>query len=193
MTELDTLCAELTCGDDARAEQAALRLPEFGLAALPVLRELFKAQDDDVRWWGVRALAGFGNQADITPDLLTALEDKSEDVRQAAAMAFCHHPSPQAVPALILALADADPMTAKLASNALILVGKAATPDLLAVLANGLPSARLEAVRALAEIKDPSAIPGLMKALETDSALMQYWAGIGLDKLGVGMLYLKPE
>jgi HEAT repeat protein len=193
MTELDALCAELTCGDDARAEQAAQRLPAFGFAALSSLRELLKAQDEDARWWGVRALAGFGDQAEITPDLLTALEDKSDDVRQAAAMAFCHHPDPQAVPALVRALADADPMTAKLASNALILIGTAATHDLLTVLVNGIPSARLEAARALAEIKDPAAIPGLMKALETDSALMQYWAGIGLDKLGVGMLYLKPE
>jgi HEAT repeat protein len=51
----------------------------------------------------------------------------------------------------------------------------------------------LEAARALAEIKDPRAIPGLMKALETDSALLQYWVGNGLDKLGLGMVYLKPE
>ena len=193
MTELDALCAELTCGDDTRAEQAALRLPEFGVAALQAVRELLKAQDADVRWWGVRALAGFGDDADIFPDLLMALEDGSVEVRQAAAMAFCQHPNPLAVPALTSSLADADPMTAKLASNALILLGPAATPDLLAVLTGGIASARLEAVRALAEIKDPGAIPGLLKALETDSALMQYWAGLGLDKLGVGMLYLKPE
>lgn len=176
-----------------RAEQAALRLPEFGIAALQFLRKLLMAQDADVRWWGVRALAGFGDELDLTADLLMALEDKSNNVRQAAAMAFCHHPNPLALPALARHLADADPMTANLASNALILLGPAATPELLAVLTGGTASARLEAVRALAEIKDPAAIPGLLKALETDSALMQYWAGLGLDKLGVGMIYLKPE
>ncbi len=193
MTELDALCVDLTCGDDVRAEAAALDLPGFGDTGLQLLRKMLQTQDSDGRWWCIRALAGFENAAEITPVLEAALNDESDEVRQAAAMAFCHHPHPQAVPALIRALSDKDLMTAKLASNALILVGSAATPHLLAVLTGANPSARLEAVRALAEIKDPAAIPGLMKALETDSALMQYWAGLGLDKLGVGMIYLKPE
>jgi HEAT repeat protein len=174
MLALENLCAELTCGDDARAERAALSFPQFGSAALPALRELIKSPDAEARWWGIRALAGFEDAA-ITLDLLAALEDDSDEVRQAAAMALCHHPDGRAVPALIHALSDPDLMTAKLASNALILIGTAATPALLEVLTSGVQSARLEAVRALAEIKDLAAIPGLMKALGTDSALMQYW------------------
>ena len=125
--------------------------------------------------------------------LLAALSDESEEVRQAAAMAFCHHPDPQAMPKLALTLNDLDPMTAKLASNALILLDKQATPELLSVLENGSHTGRLEAARALAEIKDTRAIPGLMKAYESGSAVMQYWAGLGLDNMGVGMIYLKPD
>jgi len=193
MTELEVLCAELTCGDDVRAEKAALLLPKLGTAARQALQLLLKAPDVDVRWWGICALAGFENIGEMLSDLLAALEDESAEVRQAAAMALCHHPDPQAVPLLIHALDDADLMTAKLASNALISIGAVATPALLNVLNSGTHSARLEAVRALAEIKDPLAIPGLMKALETDSALMKYWAGLGLDNLGVGMLYFKPQ
>jgi HEAT repeat protein len=191
MAELDAVCAELICGDDVRAEKAAAHLPGFGVAGLLALRALLNEPDVDVRWWAVRALAGF--EDGITADLLAALKDESNEVRQAAAMAFCHHPDPQAVQQLIQSLGDLDVMTAKLAANALILIGPMATLALLDVLKTGSPSARLEAVRALAEIKDPRAIPGLMKAIETDSALMQYWAGLGLDKLGVGMIYLKPD
>jgi len=193
MTELEALCAELICGEDARAEKAAGRLPKFGSAAQQAVRALLNVPDADVRWWAIRALAGFDEPGDTISDFLTALEDESDEVRQAAAMAFCQHPKLQAIPSLIRALSDVDLMTAKLASNALILMGKAATPALLDVLDSGTQTARLEAVRALAEIKDPISIPGLMRALETDSALMQYWAGLGLDKLGVGMLYFKPE
>ena len=193
MTELEALCAELLCGDDTRAERAALQLPEAGKAALEAVCALFGTADTEARWWVVRALAGFETSQQTTSTLLAALQDKSEDVRQAAAMAFCHHPDPQALAPLARALEDLDPMTAKLASNALIMLEKQATPALLNILENGTQPARLEAVRALAEIKDTRAIPGLMKALETDSALTQYWATLGLDNMGVGMIYLKPE
>jgi HEAT repeat protein len=193
MTELDALCVELTCGDDVRAELAAARLPEFGSAALEAVRSLLKAQDADVRWWAIRAMVGFENAGEMTTDMMVALEDKSDEVRQAAVMAFCHHPDPQALTLLIRTLSDPDTMTARLAANALVLLGVLATPALLDVLKSGMQPARLEAVRALAEIKDPHAIPGLMQALETDSALMQYWAGLGLERLGVGMLYFSPE
>jgi HEAT repeat protein len=193
MTELELLLAELALGDDDRAEQAATRLPAFGSAGIDALRPLLLSYKTDVRWWAVRALAGFQLSDEITPSLIAALEDESEEVRQAAALALCLHPGPQTIAPLIRALSDPDSLTARLASNALVLIGAEATLALLEILKNGSRSAKLEAARALAEIKDPRAIPGLMKALETDSALLQYRAGNGLDKLGLGMVYLKPE
>ena len=193
MTELEFLLADLISGDDERAEQAATRFPAFGSNGIDALKALFSSNEVDARWWAVRALAGFEQSDEAFPELVAALEDESDEVRQAAAMAFCHHPHPQAVLPLIRILSDPDTLTAKLASNALALIGTEATPALLDVLKNGTGSAILEAARALAEIKDPRAIPGLMKALETDSALLQYWVGNGLDKLGLGMVYLKPE
>lgn len=193
MTELELLLAELVSGNDERAEQAATQIPAFGPTGIEALKPLFKSKELDVRWWAVRALAGFEQTDETIPELVAALEDESEEVRQAAALALCHHPRPQAVLPLIRALSDPDTLTAKLASNALVLIGTQATPVLLDVLKSGTRSAKLEAVRALAEIKDPRAIPGLMEALQTDSALLQYWAANGLDKLGLGMVYLNPE
>jgi hypothetical protein len=191
MTDLQAACAELICGDDLRAEKAAACLPQFGADGLQALHTLLKSQNMDERWWAVRAMAGFEEGA--SADLQAAIKDKSSEVRQAAAMAFCHHPDANAIPLLIAVLDDPDPMTGKLASNALILHGTEATLALLQVLTSGKPSARLEAVRALAEIKDVRAIPGLINAYETDSALIQYWAALGLDRLGVGMVYIKPD
>jgi HEAT repeat protein len=193
MSELETLLADLTSGDDVRAEAAAGRLPVLGDAALRHLLPLLRAESSDVRWWAVRALAGFEQVDGVIMGLVSALEDESSEVRQCAALGLCHHPHPQAVPALIRALSDPDPMTAKLASNALVLLGEQATPELIEILKTGTHSARLEAVRALAEIRDQRAIPALMEALQTDSALLQYWAEQGLDKLGLGMIYIKPE
>ena len=34
---------------------------------------------------------------------------------------------------------------------------------------------------------------GLMAALEDDSVMMQHWAEEGLERLGLNMVYLKPE
>jgi HEAT repeat protein len=193
MNELELLLAELTCGDDARAEQAATRFSAFGSAGIDALKLIVKSNDVDMRWWAVRALAGFEQMDETVPELVAALDDESTDVRQAAAMALCHHPHPQAISPLIRALSDPDPMTANLASRALGLIGTEATPALLDTLKNGMGSAKMEAARALAEIKDPRAIPGLMQALQTDSALLQYWISNGIDKIGLGMVYLKPE
>lgn len=194
MSDLEALCSELLSGDDARAEIAAGQLAGYGADAIRKLRGLAEQTDPDVRWWAVRALAGMTSTTpEVVSDLIRFLEDASEDVRQAAAMGLCHHPDVRAIPALIARLFDEDAMTAKLASNALILTGSPAAPYLLEVLDKGTPRAKLEAVRALAEIKEPSTIPGLFKAIESDSALMQYWAGLGLENMGVGMTYLKPD
>lgn len=190
MDELQTLLADLTSGDDARAEAAAVRLSAFPVA---VLDPLLESDYVDTRWWALRALAGFPGGQDVVRRLVSALEDESGEIRQCAALGLCHHPHPQAVSPLIRALSSPDSMTAKLVSTALIAIGAEAVAPLIEVLQNGTPSAKLEAVRALAEIGDPRAIPALMSVLQADSAISTYWAQYGLDKLGLGMVYLKPQ
>jgi HEAT repeat protein len=193
MIEIPALLAALTSGDDEQAESAAVQLAAHGPPAFLALLELTQAESVENRWWAIRALAQFAPAAELTRALTAALDDESNEVRQCAAMALCHHPDPQAIAPLIRTLSDPDAMTAKLACNALVLTGSAAVPALIETLQNGSRAARLEAVRALAEIKDQRAIPALLKALEQDSALLQYWATHGLDKLGLGMIYIKPE
>jgi HEAT repeat protein len=72
-------------------------------------------------------------------------------------------------------------------------IGKPAVPYLLEVPKDVPQTARINTTRALAEITDHSAIPALMSALEDDSIMVQHWAEEGLERLGLNMVYLKPE
>lgn len=194
MDDLGALLAELTSGDNSRAEAAAASLPALGQKAFQPLSVLLSSAEVDKRWWAVRSLAGFEQTDALINLLITALDDEFEEVRQCAALGLCHHPHPTAVPPLIRALSDPDAMTARIASNALTRIGPEAVPALASVLKDGRSDeTKLAAIRALAEIKDTRAIPVLMSALQTDSAVAQYWAELGLDALGLGMVYLKPE
>jgi hypothetical protein len=47
-------------------------------------------------------------------------------------------------------------------------------------------------LRTLAEIRDHRAIPVLMKSMNEESAVLQYWAQTGLERLGLDMVYIKP-
>ncbi|GAB4483268.1 MAG: hypothetical protein OHK0031_06420 [Anaerolineales bacterium] len=192
MTLADLLAA-LTSGDDTRAEEAARRLPEYGQPALDALQALLHTGAEDGRWWAVRALTEFPAGAEIRGSLLAALEDESSDVRQAATLGLARHPAAEAIAPLARALASREPLNAKLAANALIALGAPAVPALLETLENGSPAARIEACRALAEIRDQRAIPALMKAFQSDSAILHYWAEQGLEKLGLNMIFMKPE
>jgi len=60
------------------------------------------------------------------------------------------------------------------------------------VLNSSPQAARLEAARALALIADQRAIPSLFQALDGESALLEYWANEGLERMGVGMAFFIP-
>jgi HEAT repeat protein len=113
-------------------------------------------------------------------------------VRAATALALCSHPDEKAIPALIRSLGDEDSLTAGLAGNALVAIGGPSVPALIEVMQGAKNGIRILAVRALAEIKDHRAIKTMMSALEDESAVVQYWAKEGLDRLGLNMVYGKP-
>jgi HEAT repeat protein len=182
--------AELTSGDDERAERAIPAIINMGSAAIPTLLELTRSDDTDVRWWAVRALAASPHTR--TVDLIPLLSDSAPEVRAATALALCNHPHEAAVEALVKTLADEDSLTAGLAGTALGKIGAPSVPSLLKVMTDAPVSVKILALRALSEIKDHRAIPVLMKSLSEDSALLQYWAQEGLERLGLNMVYVKP-
>jgi HEAT repeat protein len=184
--------AELISGNDDRAEAATHELAAMGDRALDPLLALQNSKEDDHRWWATRALAAL-NTPHAGPALAQALEDDTPAVRQCAALALRHHPSPAAIPALIRSLADDDRLTARLAADALSALGPQAIPALAKASGGANPAARIEAVRALAAMEDPEAIPALYAAFqEGGSSLMEYWAEHGLQRLGLGMVYFNP-
>jgi len=188
---LDNLLADLTSGDESRAEAAASQLAQLGDSALIPLKGLLDSSDADHRWWAVRTLAQI---PDVDAGLfLTVLSDSSVEVRQAAALALATHPLEEAAPLLVRALNDADSMVQTLAANALIAIGRSVVPILLGALDAVPQSAQIQIMRALAEMRDHRAIPAMLKATESNSVMLNYWANEGLERLGLNMVYIKPE
>jgi HEAT repeat protein len=192
VSELKHLLEDLSSGDEARAEAAVPALIERGQDAIPVLRELAQSPDIDSRWWAIRTLAQspLCQTEWLIPFLL---HDPAPEERQCAALGLALKADENAIRPLVQALSDADSMTGNLAMNALARLGKDAVPALIeCVKDKSSQSARILALRALAEIRDHRAIPVMMQVMEEGSVLLQHWAKEGLERLGLDMVYIKP-
>jgi eukaryotic-like serine/threonine-protein kinase len=181
----------LTSGNDRQAEAAVQALAGAGRAAFPAVKELLASEDADKRWWATWALASF--KLPEVPDLLCGLlRDPDLSVRQCAALALRVHPSLEAIPDLVELLSEQDSVLVRLAGAALTAIGKDAVPALLELVRDGNQKARLEAVRTLAMIGDERAIATLFEVSQEDSAVIEYWANEGLERLGIGMVFFNP-
>lgn len=194
MTPFDhaELLEALASGDDERAEAAAVALSRLGDAALPAMRELLARLDVDSRWWATRTIGGIDSAAAVQL-LIGQCADPDPDVRACAiyALGALGERAAEAVSTLVQRLGDSSVYVGQLAADSLARIGRAATPPLIDTLANGTPHVRGRAARALAQLADPAAIPALIAALDDDSPIVEYYADIALQKLGVGMVLLK--
>lgn len=188
----DAWIAELTCGEDERAERAALQARALGEAAILALGQLAQAPNPEGRWWAARALAETGG-AEAVDLLLPLLQDEDLSVRQCAILSLGALADPRAAPPLTEKLEDPDSLSRRLAGDALVAIGEAAVPDLLGAFERAPQAARRESVRALALIADRRAIPALFAALDDPSAWIEHWASEGLERMGVGMVFFKPS
>jgi HEAT repeat protein len=191
MASLNVLFADLISEDESRAEAAACGLAQLGETVFPTLGLLLQSSIVDQRWWAIRTLAQMREPP--LNWLIIALDDPSCEVREAAALAISAHPSENAVPGLIRALSDTEGMLGTLAMNALTEIGKPAIPALLEAYQSAQPKARIQIMRTMAEIQDQRAISLILKATDEDSAMLNYWAVEGIERLGLNMVYIKPE
>lgn len=165
----------------------------MGKEGLPSLVELLTAPEPDTRWWAVCALSGI-DHPDVFPFLRQALHDPDLSVRECAATGLRLHPDHIAIPDLIAAMKTPNLLLTRLAANALVAIGKETVPALLDVMENAPQAARVEATKALAQIQDPRCIEAFFSAIQNgDSPLVEYWADQGLERLGIGMSFFKPE
>ena len=189
---LSSLLAELTSGDDARALDAVQKIASLGKETVPKLAELLSVEEPDTRWWATCALSEI-DCSDVIPYLRQSLHDPDLSVRECAAAGLRLHPDPVLVPDLIATMKTPRLLLTRLAANALVAIGTEAVPGLLEIMENGPQAARVEATKALAEIKDPRSIEAFFNVIQNgDSPLVEYWADEGLERLGVGMIFYKP-
>lgn len=191
MADIQDHIQALSSRDDRRAEAAVKALSRMGRAAFQAVLELLDSPDADTRWWATWALASF--DLPETPEHLhSLLKDPDLAVRQCAVLALRLRPTPKAVPDLIELLSAQDAVLVRLAGAALTAIGKDAVPALLELIREGNQKARLEAVRTLAMIGDERAIATLFEVSQEDSAVIEYWANEGLERLGIGMVFFNP-
>lgn len=191
MADLDQLLADLTSGDDARAEAAVPALTVHGDKAVKALTQAADTPLSDRRWWIIRALAEF-DQPDAQQVLLNGLKDPEAAVQHCAALALKQNPTPDAVLDLIGLLGSGDRLLARLASDALAAVGEEAVQPLDQAARDEDPAVRIEAVRALANMEHPDAIGPLFKSIDDPSTMVCHYAEEGLDRLGIGMAFFTP-
>jgi HEAT repeat protein len=177
--------------DDERREEAAIQVGALGEEALKVLKSLIGSHDTETRWWAARALAAVGGPDSVSL-LLPALMDADPDVRACAALGLGILKATQAISDLARVLDDPSAYVARIASNALITIGPAAAPQLIASLDHPSPAVRIGAARALVPLESHAAIPALFAALDDDHPLVTYYSQEALWRMGVGMVLLEP-
>jgi HEAT repeat protein len=114
---LQDLLADLTSGDESRAEAAVPALLSMDAEAVPALLELTRSPEADSRWWALCVLAS--SPQCQSRWLVPFLNDPAPEVRQCAALGLAIRPDESAAQPLIEALNDDDSMVGNLAANAL--------------------------------------------------------------------------
>lgn len=177
-------------GDDARAEETALALGQLGDAVLPPLCDLLTSADPDRRWWAARALVAVGTSA-ARERLAAALSDPDLNVRACAAQGLGELRVEEAVAGLVRSLSDPSPFVSRIAADSLARIGPPAVLALIAALQTGETPTRAGAARALSVIRPEEAIPSLCAALDDPSAIVTYYAEEALERMGVGLVFIR--
>jgi HEAT repeat protein len=189
--DLEMLIERFMSMDETSCEAEAIALGEKGDAGLPVLTELLRADEEDVRFWAVRGVWANGSPAAIDR-LAESLQDESEMVRSGAAYALGRLKAETTIEALARLLTDDPSDSGNHAADALAKIGQPAARVLIEAVQNKRAWVRARAAKALIPIESRQAIRVLFEALEDESYLVRYYAEMALERMGVGqMVYFR--
>ena len=192
MPGIDHLLEAILSGEDTRAEPAVSALAATGGDdAVSVLAQRLPGTHTDGRWWIARALAVIQTPKSVEL-LIRLMDDPAGDVRACAAMALGELGAADGADALAAHLTDESAHVGELCTVALSRIGAAAVPALLRALQEGGALARIRAAKALVPIESQETIPALFHALDDENAVVTYYAQDALERMGVGMVLLKP-
>jgi HEAT repeat protein len=192
LTDIDALIERLQHGPDETRADAAQALARYGAPAADAIEAALASGDANARFWLIAALAELDGERALNK-LSAALGDPDEGVRAAAAHALGRRG--QGAGALLTALDDPSAFVSLQAAHALARMGPDAVPVLVAGLGHASARVRVGAARALAALPPPAArpaMPALIAALDDDSPAVQFHAEQALERLGVGMVLIRP-
>lgn len=188
--DFDTFLSAVSSGDDELAEDAVQNLHLNGDGSLDRLLDLVSTDDDDLRWWAVRALsiAAEENQRQrvvVMPTLTQALSDDDDSVRCLAALSLGQLHAASAIPALIVLLADPSGWVRGAAADGLAMMGEAAVPLLGSALHDDREGVRVRAAYALHKIRSMASARWLFPALNDPNPIVHTYVYETLDDLGL--------
>ena len=161
-----------------------------GDGSLASLLDLAVIDDDDLRWWAVRALAVAAEEhqqhrAAAMPALTRALSDTDDSIRCLAALSLGQLKAASAIPALLVLLTDPSGWVRGAAADGLALMGEAAVPALGSALHDDQEGVRVRAAYALYRIRSMSSARWLFPALNDPNPIVRTYVYETLDEMGL--------
>ncbi len=170
----------------AKTRLRTLFLPASGMEPARALRVLLAAVHDKcsaMHEAAIHILGIIGNR-EVVPVLLDALNDPVPTVRLQAVKALGRIGDPSVVPALLHALHSADEQMGSQIFLALMELGSAAVPALIAESNSSSAWIRWHCIRALGQISDDRALPVLIRALADQDHAVAWVAAKELPAFG---------
>ena len=188
--DFDTFLSAVSSGDDELAENAVQDLYLNGDGSLERLLDLASTDDDDLRWWAVRALSMLrrktsSQRAVVMPALTQALSDDDNSVRCLAALSLGQLHAASAIPALMLLLTDPSGWVHGAAADSLAMMGEAAVPLLGNTLHDDREGVHVRAAYALHKIRSIASARWLFPALNDPNPIVHTYVYETLDDLGL--------